>query len=68
MAHQNAPDSLPLELVDHGESDFGNARAHDDVASAADDRSPARVPHRGDQGDVVGESTFKKKSISRSEK
>lgn len=55
MAHQNAPDSLPLEFVDHGESYFGNAGAHDDVASSADDRGPARVPHHGNQDDMVGE-------------
>ena len=60
MAHQNAPDSLPLEFVDHGESYFGDAGAHHDVASAADDCSPARVPHHGDQDDVVGEVDVQK--------
>jgi hypothetical protein len=55
MAHQHRTDTLSLVLVDHGKSDLGLPRLHDDVPSAPHDhRSPAFFRH-GDQGNVVDE-------------
>ena len=64
MVQQCRADTLPLVLVDDGESHLGLPRLDDNVTSATDNyRSPAFF-HHCDQGYVIGEVNVQVKSIS----
>src|SRR5215211_2142659 len=55
VAHQGRADTLPLVLVDDGESHLRRPGLDDDVASAPDDHRPSALVRHRDQGHVIGE-------------
>ena len=55
MMHERRAEALPLILIDHGESDLGLARLHDDITCAARDHWRDAFVHDCDQCDVIGE-------------
>ncbi len=55
VMHEGRAETLPLILIDHGESDLGLSRLHDDVTGAARDHGPAAFVNDCDQCDVIDE-------------
>ena len=55
MMHEGRAETLPLILIDHGESDLGLSRLRDDVACAARDHWHALFVDDCDQRDVIDE-------------
>ena len=61
MMHEGRAETLPLILIDHGESDLGLSRLYDDVTSAARDHAPTGFVHDRDQCDVIDEVDVQEK-------
>src|SRR5262245_7416907 len=55
MMHEGRAETLPLILIDHGESDLGLSRLYENVTSAARDHAPTALVHDRDQCDVIDE-------------
>src|SRR5262245_38638426 len=55
MMHEGRAETLPLILIDHGESDLGLARLYDNVTCAARDHWRALFVDDCDQRDVIDE-------------
>jgi hypothetical protein len=53
MMHERCAETLPLVLIDHGESDFCRSRPHNGVTRASRDHGPAAFLNDCDQCDVV---------------
>jgi len=61
MMHEGRAETLPLILIDHGESDLGLSRPYDNVTSAAHNHAPTTFVHDCDQCDVADEVDVQEK-------
>src|SRR5262245_33583836 len=61
MMHEGRAETLPLILIDHGESDLGPSRLYDNVTCATRNHAPTAFVHDRDQCNVIDEVDVQEK-------